>query len=204
MVELAALEKRYSASYRGFESLSLRHIKNSLGGVFYYFFHNDLVEILSYYSSMTPTIHALRAITGVYVQKLLALIGAVVGGILLVALVITVLLATQLSSWWWLLLVVLVPAALISLVIYIAVRALSNRLIPHRLDSDERRQIKAFSDKIFGVVEKTRTPLPLTAILVLKDVIRNRESGYLSALINDSKSLKGDFEQIRARYQVKS
>ncbi len=36
VVELAALEKRYGATHRGFESLPLRHEMPTVRGLFYY------------------------------------------------------------------------------------------------------------------------------------------------------------------------
>ena len=64
-------------------------------------------------SSMKPTAAALRAITGVYFQRVLMMVMGLAVGIMALAYLLLSYLATALSPWWWIFLVVMVPLTLL-------------------------------------------------------------------------------------------
>lgn len=148
---------------------------------------------------MNTTTHALIAITGVYFRRLLYM-GMIVAGI---ALVVIYSLITWLAlSWsgWWLLLGGVIPLTIIALIVTGGLWYVSGKLLPRRLSGEERRAIAAFGSKLFGVVERGKTPYPLLIVLIGKDVLRKRESGFVRDVISDSRSLKSDFDRIRALF----
>lgn len=145
--------------------------------------------------------NALRALSALFFYKILypALFMVV---ILLVALyTLTVLLVLTFSNWWLLLLVILVPLTLMLLVAGTIVRYLLRRLIPRKLSSTEKAKLNAFTDKLLGVAERARLPYPVLLFLVAKDVLRGRESKFLSRTIGDSRDLMKEFSEIQGLFK---
>lgn len=143
---------------------------------------------------------AIRAITAVFVRRILKWVFIAGAGIVIISFVITAYLASAFSVWWWLLLVIIWPPTIIAIIIAGLLWLITSRLLPRNLDRQERRQIGNFTDKLFGVAETARTPYPLLLLLVGKDLIRGRQSRFITNAIDDSKSLQGDYENIRTKF----
>lgn len=147
------------------------------------------------------SLHALRALSALFLYKILypALFMIV---IVMVALyVLTVLLTLTFSSWWLLLLVILIPLTIVFLVTGFILWFLLQKLLPRRLSKHERQQINRFTDKLFTIAERARLPYPVLLFLVGKDVIRGKESRFLSELIGDSRGLMKEFEEIQGLFR---
>jgi hypothetical protein len=146
---------------------------------------------------MNPTITALRAITAVTLRRILLPLLWVGAGILILAYALTVFLSVGYSGWWTLLLVLLIPLTLVGIVVGVGLWIASGKLFPRSYDKKHKKPIIAFTDKIMGLVENSKTPYPIHLFLIGKDIIRGKESSHLKGMIDDSSSLRRDFDEIR-------
>mgnify|MGYP003617543388 FL=1 len=150
---------------------------------------------------MNPTANALRAVTGIYMRRMLYMIMIVGAVIFIVAYALLFWLAGSLSPLWWFSLVVLVPLTVVSLGVVAGLWYASGKVLPRSMSRAERQTITSFGSKLFGVVERGRLPYPLLLIMVGKDLLRRRESRFLRDAIDDSRSLKQDFAVIQDMFR---
>jgi len=149
---------------------------------------------------MNGTIGVLRAVSSAFAQTLIRKFGLIAGAIWLVLLLLCVLLITQVSGWWALLLGPVIVVGLITAAFAGVLWFAAQRLAPRKLSTDERKEITAFSDKILSVAERVKTPLPVLATMTAKDILLRRDSNTVRELINESTSLKADFQALLAKY----
>lgn len=149
---------------------------------------------------MNTSILALRAITAEYFGRPLRFITATVVGILASLTALIVWLAVRVDDLWWFGLAVIVPLALVACGVLVLLHFLARRLAPRRLTRNERRAVKGFTDKISGLIERAGTPLPLTGLMVAKDVVRGRESRLIREFIDNSSTLRQDFTALRTLF----
>jgi predicted membrane protein len=140
---------------------------------------------------------AVRAITAVFFQRILKWVISIALTLLVISFLLTAYLAVTFSVYWWLLLIVIWPFCIIVLLVAAGLWIATSRLQSRHFTKNERRQIRAFTDKIFGITENAQMPYPLLLFMVGKDIIRGRRSSFIENTIRDSGSLKGDFEEIR-------
>ncbi len=147
------------------------------------------------------SIQAVRAITGVYFQKLIST-GAAVGAIILAGLwALIIWLTTSVDPLWGLFFISLIPATIIAVVIYGLMKSLGQSMLPRRLSDSEKKIINHMGDKVFSVAEAAGTPWIVNAFLVAKDVIRGRESQHIRHIISNTSTLKDDFLQVRRFFE---
>lgn len=148
-------------------------------------------------------ITALRAVSALVLKRLLhpmmLMTIIVLGG----AYVLMILLVLSFSIWWLLLLIILIPLTLIFGILGYILWYLLQRLMPKEVEKDDREKLGSFTDKVFTLVEKTKTPYPVTLFLIGKDVIRGKESAYIGGLIGDSNDLIKKFEEIQEVFRSK-
>ena len=150
---------------------------------------------------MNSTIKAIRAITGVYFQRLVT-IGAVLAGVLLGGLwVLLIWLTSSVDRLWALLFVALIPITIIAFVIYGIFRGLSRELLPRPLNKQEKQVVTHLGDRVFNLTENAATPWFMHALMVSKDAIRGRESRHIRELITNTSSLRDDFVQVRRIFE---
>ena len=150
---------------------------------------------------MNASVQAVRAITGVYFQKLIT-IGAGVGGILIALLwALLVWLTTSVDPLWGLFFIVLVPLTLAAVLIYRLLRLMGQSLIPRVLTKKEQKAVTTMGDKLFSVAETATTPWFINLFLVGKDVLRGRESSHVKNVIANTSGLKDDFLRVRALFE---
>lgn len=149
---------------------------------------------------MNSTIRAVRALTAWQFRRIFrVLIGAIVG-VLMVLWLAMILAAWYWTAWWLIFMILLLPVSLVVLALGIGGWWLSGKVLPRHLSRDEKQHIDHFNDKLFGLVEEARTPVPILGILFAFDVMRGRGNSRIQAAVENSASLKGDFEQIRRMF----
>lgn len=143
------------------------------------------------------TTSALRALSALFLYRALqpALVMSVI--LLVAAFVTMILLALSFSNWWWLLLILLLPLTLIFVVMCYLIWFTIQKLMPRKLAPNERAQLQDFIESLFSIADRSSLPYPVLLFLVAKDVIRGKESRFLSSLIGDSKALTREFEEIQ-------
>lgn len=146
---------------------------------------------------MNPTILALRAITSTFFRRIFV---PVAWFLIILAILIwvgVIYLATDVHGAWWLAMLFVIPGTLILGLLLVVVNLLSKRLNPSGMTKENSKQVKAFVDKFSGLAEVRATPLPITAFLIGKDILRGKKSKFIENTISDTSSLKGDFESIK-------
>ncbi len=146
---------------------------------------------------MSAHISAARAVTAIFFQGLLKFAMLLATGIFTLLMILTAVLALQISNWWWLLLIIFLPVYFIAIGLGFVFYALSNKLLPRTLTKAERTRITDFTSKVSGLVETAKTPYPLVAVLVAKDVLRGKRSRFLEENILSSRSIKSNYEDIQ-------
>lgn len=149
---------------------------------------------------MNSTMLALRAITAVFFRRMVRFIGTVVAVILILLCALITYLSTTVSGWWAILFIVLVPLGLATFLVATVVWGATTRIMPKKLTATETRRIHDFTGKLFGLVEAAKMPYPVKVGLIAKDVLRGRESTFLRNAIQDSRSLKGEFDSIKTMF----
>lgn len=145
---------------------------------------------------MKPSILAARAITGITFQRVFKPALVVVTLVLAAIYVLLIILSIKVSAWWLIFLIVLVPITLVAGVIALILWKLAAIIIPRKMDKAEKKHINNFVNSLLGVWDVKSTPLPIVAFLIAKDLLRRRKSAYIDNIINNSKSLRGDFMKI--------
>lgn len=152
-----------------------------------------------YNKTMNSTVSALRAITAVTMRRILVPVMWVVGLFVLLVYLCVIYLTTQIDPWWALLFILLVPASVIVLLISAGLWIVSGKLLPSGYSRSHKKEIVAFTDKIMRLFENSKTPYPIHLFLIGKDVLRGKESKHVREVIDDSKSLRRDFEELRKK-----
>lgn len=150
------------------------------------------------------SLDTLRALSALFLLRILRPVLFMVTLLTIAGYILTIMLSLSFSGWWLLLLLVLVPFTVVFLLIGLVLWLLLQRLLPRKLTSRERSQLNGFTEQLFTIAEKTKTPYPILLFLVGKDVLRGKESSYLRGLIGDSRSLLKEFSDVQALFQKKS
>ena len=149
---------------------------------------------------MNATISALRAITALYFRRLLIIGCLILGSIAAGLLILVVWLGMAFSDWWWMLLIPIGVLVVVTIAVGAWLWVLTDKLLPRPLARQESRQVKDFTDKLFGLVEQTSLSYPVLAVLIGKDVLHGHESTLLRDAVDDSSSLKTDFASIKEMF----
>ena len=147
-------------------------------------------------SSMKPTTAALRAITGVYFQRVLMMVMGLAVGMMALAYLLLSYLATALSPWWWIFLVVMVPLTLLVTAISAVLWFASSKLLPRPMDRTEKKFVYRFGQKLVAVVGQERVPYPIMLVFVVRGVLRGKGSELFRRALDDAPTLRQDFRRI--------
>lgn len=151
--------------------------------------------------SPRASLDALRALSALFLLRVLRPALFMITVLMVAGYVLTIMLTLSFSSWWLLLLFILIPLTLIFLVVGAVLWFLLQRILPRKLSSEERSRLNGFTERLFAIAEKTKTPYPILLFLVAKDVVRGKESAFLRGLIGDSKALMKEFSDIQALFR---
>lgn len=145
---------------------------------------------------MKTQVLVLRAIASEFAFSIVKPIALITASALLVIVAVTWLLAVQFSPWWWLL---VIPFSVVAGVIGAILLLAWLMIVAIRPDITalQRKEVQRFIDKVSGLNEAVRTPYPLLAARIGLDLLIHRDGRYVRELINDSKSLKGEYKAIQ-------
>ncbi len=149
---------------------------------------------------MNASLQAIRAITGVYFQKLVA-IGAVIGGLFFAALWTLLIWLTTKDGLWALFFVVLVPATIVFVFLVIMLWTLGQSVVPRKLKRAEKKTVAAIGSKLISINDTVRAPWFVSVFLIGKDVVRGRESAYIRTAIANTSGIKDDFMRVRRIFE---
>ncbi len=100
------------------------------------------------------------------------------------------------SAWWWL----LVLPLLFLLGLYVIVRLIVAVIISHvhvgQLSKGQRTALDDFIDKVQQAIEARATPLPLIALICIKDIVVHRDLTTVRKIISETAGLRRDYQDL--------
>lgn len=148
-----------------------------------------MVEVIS-------KINVLRALSKVVAAKAVTFFLIIDSVILTLMFISICLLVYFFSPWWWLLLIIYIPLFIISAVVYLLARLITHGLYPAALTRDQRQHLGDFTDKILRLLETRGMGWWVFAALCIRDLLLYRELRTLKGLLQDTVSLKSDFQTL--------
>ncbi|MGB3023848.1 MAG: hypothetical protein WBB39_03535 [Candidatus Saccharimonadales bacterium] len=149
---------------------------------------------------MKPTADAVRAITGVYFQRVLVIVISSAICVLVIVYLLLGYLATSLTPWWWIFLVILVPITLVATALSAILWFASSRLLPRRLDRTEKKFVYRFGQKLVAVIGQERLPYPIMMVFIVRSIVKGKGSELFKKALDDTPSLRQDFQRIRRMF----
>lgn len=149
---------------------------------------------------MKPKAITALAIGAYLARKSLRLTTYIFIAIVLTLVIIIGLLAYNYTVRWWIFALPLIAICLIFLVLYWIVNRLVSAIYRHPFSRDQRRALDEFTDKVRSLVESKSIPLPIFAIITIKDVLVHRDAKTIRKLIDDSLSLKDDLKKLESYF----
>lgn len=148
---------------------------------------------------MKPFVTTVRAIGSEYAARTVRALVPTFG---IGAVVVTGILVWLLHfSLWWLVLAVPVLVAIAAGIGLLLAATFVVRLATPRLSPSQQTATKDFVDKLQRVTESVGTPVFLVMFRVVRDVVRPRETGFISQLAHDSTSLHTDFLRLQELFR---
>jgi hypothetical protein len=148
----------------------------------------------AYNKGMKPTFLALRAIGSEFARRIYTpvLIVWAVGMAILIGLSIWL---TTFNGWWWILFGIVAALTLIGGAI-LAVIWLIIRFVSPVRTREQRKQTKAFVDRLQGLSEIAQTPKVVLLVRVVKDMVFPKDRSYLQELADHTVSLRQEFQDL--------
>lgn len=150
---------------------------------------------------MDSTILAIRAITSLYVKRLLVPIFVIGLGIYIAVIGLIWWIAASASSWWWLLAIIPTLVIVVGLAIWTVVRVIAGRLAPP-MNKRQTVATKKFIKRIDGVAEHIGTPKFVIIYRVIKDVIfrPTNDKTYIGEIASEPGEARREFDELRSMF----
>jgi len=137
-----------------------------------------------------------RALTAHIALRVLRAVTLAVFAIFVLIVIVCGLLAHFFSPWWWLLLIPFVGLVGVFVIILLLFAIFIAQVHSQRLTKPQRDAMDDFVDKIQQLVEARSTPLPLFALITLKDLLVHRDVTTIKRLVSDTAGLRRDFDAL--------
>jgi membrane protein implicated in regulation of membrane protease activity len=137
-----------------------------------------------------------RALTARIARRFVKIGDIIMAASTLVLLVIVGALAYFFSPWWWLLLLPILLVVGIFLIVRLIVAVIISRVQVGKLTTEQRKALDDFTDKIQQIIEARATPLPIVAIICIKDILFHRDVTTIKKTISDSVGLRRDYQNL--------
>lgn len=137
-----------------------------------------------------------RALTAQFARRIVRIATIIILMAVASATLLCYTLAYFFSPWWWLLIIPFVLLAGVYVLVRLFVMFLIRRLSPGKLTGEQREALDNFVDKIERLLEARSTPLPLIVLISIKDLLFYRDITTVKSVINDSVSLKRDYQEL--------
>lgn len=151
---------------------------------------------------MKAKIDVLRAVSATVGGRALLLVAIILDVVFISLFLVIWALAHFVSGWWWLGLIIYIPLLLSYISSYFICRSIIKHLYPENISGEKKQLVNDFTDKIQRVLEARGMSWPWFAVLNIKDIIFHRELRTTKELINDTTSLKKDFEELEKKLQA--
>ena len=149
---------------------------------------------------MKPKIATTRALSAYLAIRSLKFVTIVATVIFVVLIAIIWMLAYYFSPWWWIFALPIVFLGFVFLVLRFIVSRIIGLIHRHPFTIEQRESLETFTSKITNIVEARATPLPIYAIVTIKDVIFHKDARTVRKLVDDTSSLKSDFSKLERHF----
>jgi len=137
-----------------------------------------------------------RALTARFARRFVRLADILVAVITIILVAGVWALTYFFSAWWWL----LVLPLLFLLGLYVIVRLIVAVIISHvhvgQLSKGQRTALDDFIDKVQQAIEARATPLPLIALICIKDIVVHRDLTTVRKIISETAGLRRDYQDL--------
>jgi hypothetical protein len=149
---------------------------------------------------LKPSFLAIRSIAAEFARRLYVPAAVSVAIVALLAIALAVWLVT--INEWWLILLITVCGMTFFAFMALAVAFVVIKKVTPLQSKIQKKQTKAFVDKLLRVAEVTSTPKIFLLFQVMKDVVRPSREGFISSVSNDTGSLKRDFVALKDSFHL--
>jgi nitrogen fixation/metabolism regulation signal transduction histidine kinase len=137
-----------------------------------------------------------RALTARMGRRFANLATLIVTGIFFLFLLVIAALSYFFSPWWWLLMIPAVILVLIFVIIRIIVGLILHQIHGGKLTSEQQSGLDGFIDKVQQLLEARATPLPLLALICVKDIVFHKDITTVKKIIHDTANLRHDYQEL--------
>ncbi len=146
------------------------------------------------------TISAIVAFVALKMVRFTTYIGVAVVLVLIIA---TALAAFKVSAWFWLLLLPLLLFFAVGMLLRKFIVFIIAKIYRHPFTREQRLVLDSFTTKVIGLTEVRSTPLPIFALITIKDLLLHRDATFLKKIVTDTGSLRDDLRKIETLFDPK-
>lgn len=150
---------------------------------------------------MKPKVATVRALGAHLARKSLRLVTTIVIIIAIVIILAAALLAYNYTAWWWLLALPLLPLGLAYAIFYWLVCRLAAIIYRHPFSANQRQALDDFTEKIRSLLDAKSTPIPIFALITIKDILLHKDARTIRKIIDDSSSLRSDLRDLEKHFR---
>jgi hypothetical protein len=147
-----------------------------------------------------PSFLAIRSIASEFARRLY--VPAAVSAAIVAALVLALAIWLVTINEWWLILLILVCGMTFFAFVALGVALIVIKKVTPQQSKIQKKQTKAFVDKLLRVAEVTSTPKFILLFQVMKDIVKPSHEGFISSVSNDTVSLKRDFIALKDSFYL--
>ena len=141
-----------------------------------------------------------RALSAYVARRMMFVATIVALGGFAAAIVACGLLSYFFSAWWWLLALPFAFLLATFFIVRLIVAFVIGRIHSEKLSDEQHQALEEFTDKIQRLLEARATPLPIFALITMKDLVLYRDIKTIRELINDTSGLKNDYEALERMF----
>lgn len=153
---------------------------------------------------MQPKLSVIRTIGTMMIEDVLKIITIVVGIVLVSLLGLSWWLTANVSAWWGILLGTVVLLIIFAMVLRFFAMSILKRMYPAPLSSEQKNQTRSFVGKLQNLAGVRTMGWPAFILMNIKDVVRHRDFTGLRQMVNDTKGLRQDFQELERLFIKRS
>ncbi len=124
----------------------------------------------------------------------------IIFGIVFMLLIVSFVWLLSLSYWWLLVAIPVIGLLLVGGLLLVVSRIILRSIQP-QISSEQSSAVSMFVDKLQRVADNLQTPPIVVMFYVIKDIIRPSDSTYIGSVINDSRTLKSEFQSLQTKFK---
>lgn len=141
-------------------------------------------------------ITVMRALTARFARRFIRLADLLVGVVTIALTAGVWTLAYFFSAWWWLLILPVIFLLGVYMIVRLIVAVIVSRVHVGQLSKQQRVALDDFTDKVQQVLEARATPLPIIALICIKDIVVHRDLTTVRKIISETAGLRRDYQNL--------